>query len=131
MTFRETYKSDASMRVVDAIGHLGLALLLPGHWWFAYLPDVMLPFVFGVSLAKNKLLDKDNPFLRIHKFLHSELWLAVLCFGIALGMIVTGYRRWIGVWLALHWMCHCQLDLWTHDRWREYEDASEITTTRH
>ena len=123
--FRAMYRRDLGIRALDAIGHATLALLLPGLWWFQYLPDVMLPLVFGSSLFTNKLLAKRNPLLVVHKALHSNECLFLLL--IAGASVRLLYQRWWLVYLALHWMCHLALDSVTHDRWRKYEhDSSAV-----
>lgn len=110
MTFRELLVSDVRVRVLDAVGHVVLAVVLPGSWWMQYLPDCLLPVIFGVSLYTNKLLSKRNPVLRVHRFLHSA-W-------VVLALVLLARYRPVVAYIALHFTWHLILDAFTHERWK-------------
>lgn len=92
----------------DIIAHVILAIFVPGHWWFQFLPDICNPILFSYTMLTDKLVDERNWLLRLHRFMHS-LWLPLLSM---FAYIVT--RHTMILWLAVHWWCHVGVDYTTH-----------------
>lgn len=115
MNFRSEMKLDFNWRVIDLIGHIVLALTLPGKWWFQFLPDIVVPFIMVHGLVTNRLLKENNFILMYHRWLHSVL----LAFGFLLGSYLFGYLqsgRTIGLFIGCHWLGHVIWDGFTHKR---------------
>jgi len=87
-------------RVLDFACHVTLALILPGHWWYQFLPDFLVTPIFLYGWITGRLLNEKNPVLRVHKFLHT-VWPAFIAIPFSLS-------------LAVQWALHLVVDLYTH-----------------
>jgi len=112
-SFRAAYRADIRMRLLDAILHLGAALLVAGPWWFQYVPDLVLPALWLRGMLTNRFEPPDSWLLQLHQSLHLRspheaitfLWL----FACAL----------LNPLLALHIALHAAIDLCTHsEEWQ-------------
>ena len=111
--FRKSWLSDWRARSIDAICHLTLALLIPGHWWFQYVPDMLVPVIWLWSFKTNAFLPKDSAILIAHKLLHDLRFMAlVTCFLVLIE--ATSLK-----WLTVHWFFHLVVDSFTHEKWNE------------
>lgn len=109
MSFRNIIVNRWPIAVIDLIGHCVLAYALPGKWWFQFLPDIMLPFIFACSWFYNAKLAEDDPVLVVHKLFHT-IWPVVsymLCFWFS-----SNDKIYIAI--ALQWGSHVIWDQATH-----------------
>ena len=106
MGFRKLFNWRYS--ALDFVLHLGLALAIPGPWWFQYVPDMMLPFIFTHSLMIDGLLPETTIVVKMHKYFHT-LW-PVLILSILAGMMFDVQIALLGI----HWGCHILVDQFTH-----------------
>lgn len=128
MNFRQLMKADISWRVIDLIGHCFLAWFLPGHWWYQFIPDIFVPFLFLHGMVTGKLLPLDSKLVWLNNFMHSWfiaiLWLAFGTY-VRSSVLITGARLYIlpdslfvplqsMVCLTVHFMIHLLWDSGTH-----------------
>ena len=113
MTFRAAYLQTVPVRVVDLACHAVLAVVLPGPWWWQYLPDVALPAVWVHSWRTDTFLGPSSRRLAAHRALHlrGEVGVAMLL------VLAVPWAVWPG--LGVHWLAHVLVDRCTHDgRWQ-------------
>lgn len=119
MTFIEIMKSDWKWRSVDLIGHMILALVLPGKWWFQFLPDILVPVLFMHGWITGRLItSKDNFVLRVllltHKNIHSVLMPVCFILGAFIGYTVSHSTKVVGLLIGCQWLGHIIWDGFTH-----------------
>lgn len=88
------------MTALDLAGHILWAVLLPGHWWYQFLPDVLLPYTFIRSLVSDRLLPEKDAGLFLHKFFHT-IWPALF--------LVASFPA-----VGAQWVTHIIQDQFTH-----------------
>jgi hypothetical protein len=113
VTFRSDYAADVPTRAADAALHALAALLLPGPWWFQYVPDAAVLPLWVRSMRGDCYASDRDWLLRAHRVLHlrASVWslLSYLCLLLATGSPV----------LVLHVLVHVGIDTLTHDgRWQ-------------
>ena len=112
MTFRQAYRKDLVWRILDLAGHCTLAWLLPGLWWWQFLPDCVVPALWACSMVLNRPLPEESWLVLLNHVLHQ--WaIAGLLLSTA---TITGNRM---VWyIGIHWTAHLSLDFFTHKEWK-------------
>jgi len=100
------------LRIIDLIGHCMFAILLPGKWWYQFIPDAMFVLCMMISIVKTKKLTppefsmKNSTLLKLHQFSHT-IYLPVLT-------LFIGWR------LCLHCLVHVIWDQYTHqESWQK------------
>ena len=74
--FRQWYKDQWKLRLVDFLGHIVMGLLLVllfRDWnmlWYQWLPDMCLLVMWPYSMITNKKMAETNWFVKEHKSLH-------------------------------------------------------------
>jgi hypothetical protein len=117
MNFRTSLKKDIPLRIVDLIGHVCFAIILPGHWWFQFLPDVFIPMLLLHSILTNELMYEKTGALLWHKFLHTIYGPIFLgCFG------AIWSTPKIGAMIGVQGLVHVIWDQLTHEQ--EYQKRS-------
>lgn len=112
--FRSAWLGTWPLSLLDAVLHALVAWLLPGTWWFQYLPDAVLPVLWTRSFITNRMAADDDWLLQVHRALH------VRPPSVAVGILLwIGAAAWLSPWLALHVAVHAGIDRLTHDgRWQ-------------
>jgi len=109
--YRTEMKKDLKLRIVDFIGHLIFALLLPGPWWSQYLPELVGPILLVHGLRTDRILPRDHPLIQIQNFLHTVY--------VPLLLILTSFVFDIHVlyiWrFVLQYTVHIIWDQFTHE----------------
>lgn len=109
VTFRKAFKKDIKWRLLDAALHLASVCFVPGHWWYQYLPDTLVPVIWLISMYRNRPLPLDSRLMVYGRRLHSfEV-------GITLATLVVFDASL--VWLSVHWLLHLLIDSFTHESW--------------
>jgi len=106
--FREALANRWPISLADTVGHVMLAVLLPGRWWFQVLPDGLLPVALFLSLRSDRFLPEGATLLIVHRLLHT-IW-PVLAL---LGLMALSHSEVIG-FMALQWFAHVLWDQFTH-----------------
>jgi len=112
--FRRALLSDSYLRAIDIVLHSALALALPGHWYYQFLPDMLSPFLFMHGMITNRLLSENSFVLKVHKFFHTAY--------IPMGIVFISPYVWIvdhkifyaPIYFWLHWLSHMIVDQFTH-----------------
>lgn len=104
MTFRQIYRQDLGMRVIDMWLHIIAACMTGSLWQWG--PDIMLVMIWPWSMITNRRLPDDSVLLRIHKALHSII---IVCL---LGVVSVWWRP-VRI-LAVNWLLHFIIDVFTH-----------------
>lgn len=118
VSFRQHVYDDIPWRVLDALLH-GLAAFIcvwrvPGnHWYYQWLPDALVPILWGYSWVKDRFLSQSNWLLVVHlRVLHNPL----LPVGLGLlWLFVSPVFFALFVNIAVHHL----IDLGTHENWKQ------------
>lgn len=99
------------LSLIDLVCHVTLSLILPGPFWFQFLPDLLVLPLWLHGYLTDRMLPATNPFIIAHRSLHS-IWPIVLLISVA---IFTPVDTSTLIALAgLHWAAHLLVDLFTH-----------------
>lgn len=104
-------KKDLRLRIVDFIGHLLFALLLPGPWWSQYLPELVGPVLLVHGIISGRILPRDHPLIQIQNFLHT-IYVPVLILITAMFFDLRVLHIWMYV---LQYTVHIVWDQFTHE----------------
>lgn len=71
--------NDKKWRIIDFIGHCTFALILPGHFYWQFLPDIFIPFCIIYSIVWNgykpieplEKVSSGSVLLKLHQSLHT------------------------------------------------------------
>jgi hypothetical protein len=128
LSFRDSWKKDWKTRWIDNLCHIAFAVLIPGPWWFQFLPDAMVPVMFAISWKRDRFLQSQHTgdvhwMVAISKDLHNVLVPYCLLFVIALLLLKGNMEEEVRItcWLCLHWSGHLLIDAFTHRKWKKYE----------
>lgn len=114
--FRSAWLGTWPLGVVDFVLHALAAWLLPGPWWWQWLPDMVMPVLWLHGMATNRMVDDDNWLLQVHRMLHVRPPAVLL--GVILWVGTAGYVAASGALLA-NIAAHIIIDRLTHDeRWQ-------------
>ena|SRR5208337_4526394 len=107
-SFRNLVTTNAGARLIDILGHVALGILLPGPFWFQFLPDSCLLILFPASWFHDRLLSEKHAIVFLHKLLHTVTFpAAILAFAFILQDAVL-------LMLAVQWLAHVGWDAITH-----------------
>lgn len=106
--FRAAWRATLPDRILDLCCHALLAYALPGHWWFQFLPDVMLPEMWLHGMVVDAFKPSWSLPLAAHRFLHLRGTYQVPALT-ALVFVTVWWPELGGMWLA-----HVAVDSVTH-----------------
>jgi hypothetical protein len=110
VTFLRRWASDWPRRLPDAALHVLAALLAPGPWWVQYLPDLLLPALWGHGAATGRFLPADSVLLRALRAAHLRgAWAAA---GVA---VYVALALALPVLVLPQVAVHLLIDLLTHE----------------
>src|ERR1700752_1562771 len=100
---------DIPLRIIDFIGHCTFALILPGKWFWQFIPDMFIPFCIGYSVW----VYGYNPIMPVEKISGGSLFLKMhqLFHTIYLPVIVIALFGWQA---GLQCLVHIAWDQVTH-----------------
>ena len=113
MTFRQAYRKDLFWRILDLAGHCTLAWLLPGLWWWQFLPDCVVPLLWACSMVLNRPLPEESRLLNINRFLHHWVCPFLVWVVLLVSRAPHGFA-----FLPIQWAMHLLLDEFTHKEWK-------------
>lgn len=105
MPFRALYARNLRTRALDLALHIVCAVILPGSWWMQFVPDLVLPVLWGHGMVTDRFLPVGHPLLRVHRVLHLRHMHSLYLFLAAVFLLPA---------LALHLAAHAFIDLFTH-----------------
>ena len=107
-SFRKAVTTNAGIRLIDLLGHVSLGVLLPGPFWFQFLPDICLLVLFPGSWRNDRLLSEKHPIVFLHKLFHTITFPAVL---LSCAFVL---QHAILLMLGTQWLLHIGWDAATH-----------------
>lgn len=110
MSFRRLMLDDTAWRITDMLGHILMAIVLPGPWWLQFLPDVFVPLLMTKSLVSDKLLPRRNWLVVTNVTMHNIGFMALTCATI----LVSTHAIKFTLALTLQWGLHILWDIVTH-----------------
>jgi hypothetical protein len=90
----------------DVFAHCMVAYVLPGPFWYQWLPDVCVPVLVVLSLLSGVFVAADSVVVGTHRVLHSGSVVLVI-------VALSGFYP-VVLPLAVHWAVHLCIDLETH-----------------
>lgn len=101
--------------LLDVIGHIVLALILPGLWWLQFTPDIFVPIIWIYSFCTDRFLPINSFLVSQHRALHSifpVVTFVVLAFwAFSHGETTQSLATCCA---AIQWLCHILWDQYTH-----------------
>ena len=123
--FLRAYSSDRYDRILDLILHVLCGLALPGHWWYAFTPDIFVVPLWCHGVWTGKLLPSTNLLLHVHKALHSLNAMIIMSCLSMVSAIIMLVRKDIFMFgvvcFAGQYCIHVFIDKLTHEKWKVYE----------
>lgn len=119
--FRQWYKAQLMMRVLDFIGHCLAAAfvwMLTSAWaaipmqWY---PDICLLYMWPHGMITNRMLPENSLVLRVHRWLHSPFFAIACAVWLVFVVFVFPWMTKPSFIAMISVVTHQAIDMFTHE----------------